>query len=101
MFFVGVDLGQKRDHAAIAVVEREPGEEAVRVRHLERMALGTPYPRVVTRVRELVQENRLQGNARWQSMARAWAHRWWICCVSRIWAANWRRSRSAGASTKA
>ena len=34
MFYVGLDLGQKRDHAAIAVVEKEPGEELVRVRHL-------------------------------------------------------------------
>jgi len=61
MFYVGLDLGQKRDHAAIAVVEREPGEEAVRVRHLERMALGTPYPRVVKRVRELVQDEQIAG----------------------------------------
>lgn len=61
MFYVGVDLGQKRDHAAIAVVEREPGEEEVRVRHLERMALGTPYPRVVARVRELLQDELIAG----------------------------------------
>lgn len=61
MFYVGLDLGQKRDHAAIAVVEREPDEEEVRVRHLERLPLGTPYPRVVKRVRELVQDEQIAG----------------------------------------
>lgn len=61
MFYVGLDLGQKRDHAAIAVVEKEPGEELIRVRHLERMALGTSYPRVVARVQALVADEKLAG----------------------------------------
>ncbi len=61
MFYVGLDLGQKRDHAAIAVVEKEPGEELLRVRHLERIALGTSYPRVVARVRDLVTDEKLAG----------------------------------------
>jgi len=61
MFYVGLDLGQKRDHAAIAVVEKEPGEDLLQVRHLERIALGTSYPRVVARVQELVTDPMLAG----------------------------------------
>ncbi len=60
-FYVGLDLGQKRDHAAIAVVEKEPAEGLIRVRHLERIALGTLYPRVVRRVQELVTDEKLAG----------------------------------------
>src|SRR6202142_3281469 len=64
-YFVGVDLGQKQDYTAIAVVERweEEGEfdrvrfeRAVKVghslRHVERVALGTSYPEVGGRGRE-------------------------------------------------
>jgi hypothetical protein len=53
---IGVDIGQRVDPTAIAVVELEerPGngrlDEHHLVRHLERLALGTPYPRVVDRV---------------------------------------------------
>jgi len=62
-FFVGVDLGQARDPSAIAVVEfgaLRDGWDAVaaawkkktvlRLRHLERIALGTTYPEVAERV---------------------------------------------------
>jgi phage FluMu gp28-like protein len=50
-FYIGVDLGQKQDHTAIAVVERT---ESLLVRHVERVALGTPYPMVVAHLREMV-----------------------------------------------
>ena len=49
---IGVDIGQKRDPTAICVAEVERREMADRtethfnVRHLERLLLGTPYPRV-------------------------------------------------------
>ena len=62
-FFVGLDLGQARDYTALAILERtESGGEidAVtfarrkvilhRIRHLERLPLGTSYPQVVARV---------------------------------------------------
>jgi hypothetical protein len=62
-FFVGLDLGQARDFTALAVLERMEVQgtwDAVnwvhrkvilqRVRHLERMPLGTSYPGVVERV---------------------------------------------------
>ena len=80
MFYVGLDLGQRVDHSAIAVVERplprlhqtampafsdwrsrqEAGQPLL-VRHLERVPLGTPYPRVVARVREIVKGHELAG----------------------------------------
>jgi hypothetical protein len=70
---MGVDIGQKRDPTAIAVVEHErrvvgrkpvtSGDVIVRwkeqtehhysARHLERLPLGTPYPEVARRVAEL------------------------------------------------
>lgn len=61
MFYMGLDLGQKRDHAAIAVVEKEPDEDVLKVRHLERMPLGTSYPHVVARVQTLLNDERITG----------------------------------------
>jgi hypothetical protein len=54
-----LDLGQSHDPTAIAIVEKTG---AMRVRHLERMALGTPYPRVVERIREITRHGELAGN---------------------------------------
>ena len=65
--FVGLHLGQSQDPSALPVVERAevfPGEVdwvtyerrrplRFRVLYLERMLLGTLYPRVVERVRRL------------------------------------------------
>jgi hypothetical protein len=59
MFYLGLDLGQRRDPSAIAVVEKT---RVMRVRHLERFRLGTLYPSVVERVREVVQHRDLAGN---------------------------------------
>jgi hypothetical protein len=59
--FVAVDLGKTGDFTAIAILEREeqrlawmPAHAGLRVRYLERMALGTPYTRVVKRIEEIV-----------------------------------------------
>lgn len=65
---IGLDLGKRRDHSAIAVVERVEyryayggGERGPAcVRYLERVPLGTPYPEVVAQVREI---------ARWRGLA--------------------------------
>jgi len=57
-FYIGVDLGQKQDHTAIAVVERR---EFLLVRHIERVALGTPYPMVVAYRREMVSRQEVRG----------------------------------------
>jgi hypothetical protein len=61
MVTIGLDVGQRVDPTAIAVVEidERPGSgecPAVHhlVRHLERLPLGTAYPRVVERVGEIV-----------------------------------------------
>ena len=67
-FFVGLDLGQRCDHSALVVVERAEllldemdwvtyerrREWRYRMRFLERVPLGTPYPDVAARVREVV-----------------------------------------------
>lgn len=77
-FYVGLDLGQKKDYTAIAVVERqepelgrdghlwwmrqpEELEARLAVRHLERVALGTSYVSIVARVREMVHSVELRG----------------------------------------
>src|SRR5690348_6435373 len=62
MKYLGLDLGQRHDPSAIAVVERIEVRRAyqnavfhsLRLRYLQRVPLGTPYPRVVELVREIV-----------------------------------------------
>jgi hypothetical protein len=53
---VGVDIGQRRDPTAIAVVEQEHrgSETHHMVRYLERLPLGSPYPAVAERVAAVV-----------------------------------------------
>src|SRR5580704_7056784 len=72
MYFIGLDLGQKQDYSAVAVVEREErwpefrsaGPRRLHVRHLERLALGTPYAAVVRRVSEMARGPVLRGDCR-------------------------------------
>jgi hypothetical protein len=65
-FFIALDLGQVHDFTTIAVIERielmgdwDPAVFAwkkqiqLRLRYLERIPLGTPYPDVVRRVRDV------------------------------------------------
>jgi len=62
MFYLGVDLGKKRDPATVAIVEKQetgglwmtPIYKELLLRHLERLPLGTPYPAVVERVKAMV-----------------------------------------------
>ena len=60
MYYLGLDLGQRRDPSAIAVVERGRDQRLL-VRHLERIPLGTSYPRVVARVKSIVSLDELRG----------------------------------------
>jgi len=73
-FFVGADLGQKRDHTAIAVIERVEGRGAfdrtvyaypktaeLQLRYLERLPLGIPYTEMVRRIAAVTQDRRLAG----------------------------------------
>ncbi len=52
MIVIGADLGQAQDPTALAVAEVHKPE--IHVRHLERLALGTPYPKVVERIATIV-----------------------------------------------
>lgn len=60
MYYVGLDLGQKRDYSAVIVVGT--AFEKLLVRFAERMPLGMPYPNVVERVRTIVRSDELLGN---------------------------------------
>jgi hypothetical protein len=70
-FYVGVDLGQAHDPTALAIVERvQPdsrrrpaGPPDYHVRHLERVALKTPYPLIVERIGALMQTPALAGES--------------------------------------
>ncbi len=65
-FIIGVDLGQARDYTAIAVLERfeeltgkaAKGRWLTQVRyempHLERPPLGTSYPAIIDRLKDLI-----------------------------------------------
>ena len=69
MLYAGLDLGQRHDHSAIAVVERmnayrafeTPSLHSLIVRHIERAPLGMPYPQVVARVKEVVRAGIAEG----------------------------------------
>ena len=54
MIVIGADLGQAQDPTALAVAEVHTPE--IHVRHLERIPLGTPYPKVVERIGDLVDQ---------------------------------------------
>ena len=54
----GLDLGQVKDYTALCVLERHgEGDTAIyHARHLQRFALGTPYPAIVVAVAEMLQQ---------------------------------------------
>jgi hypothetical protein len=66
---IGVDIGQKRDPTAICVVECEGRlvngrkETHYLVRHLDRLPLGTPYPKVAEEVARITASVRLKSGA--------------------------------------
>ena len=57
---IGLDLGQRQDHTAIAVIEKD--RDVLLVRTVERVMLGTPWSRVVERVRHIATHPRMRGN---------------------------------------
>ena len=80
MYFIGTDLGQRRDPSAIAIAERReqilhgfdhlhwlPTAEKLPaewiVRRLERIPLGTPYTNVVDRLAVIANHPQIRGNA--------------------------------------
>ena len=73
-YYVGWDLGQSEDPAALTVVERavfagerdpatceRPLTTRLALRHVERMPLGIPYPAMVDRVGAVVEAKELRG----------------------------------------
>lgn len=83
-FVVSVDLGQKQDYSAAAIIERKqrkldpevPKEEGVfiperdqrprietkyEVRYLHRWSLGTPYDDIASRISDIVHSDKLDG----------------------------------------
>ncbi len=73
-FFIGLDLGQKQDYTAIAIIEtvdqyvgmdwrtyERKNLSTVSVRHLERVRLGTSYLAVIERLRQIVNSRELVG----------------------------------------
>jgi hypothetical protein len=71
---IGVDIGQRRDYSAIAIlecIEESTGRRdaltyewirklQVRLRHVERVHLGTPFHGLVNRVSQIVSDPRLR-----------------------------------------
>jgi hypothetical protein len=84
---IGVDVGQKHDPTAIAVMESQrravegggPSapdrrwEEHHLARHLERLPLGTPYPQVAERLAAIVNNAHARDRARAEAAAAAGA----------------------------
>jgi hypothetical protein len=73
-YYVGLDLGQSRNFTALAILEKteltgawDPATyayrkmAALRLRYLERVPLGTTYPEVVARVRDVTRSPELRG----------------------------------------
>ena len=62
-YFVGLDLGKVKDYTALAILERHgAGKDAVfHARHLQRYALGTPYPAIVVAVAALLDRAPFKG----------------------------------------
>ncbi|MDX8549648.1 hypothetical protein KHC33_00360 [Methanospirillum sp. J.3.6.1-F.2.7.3] len=50
-YYIGVDLGQAADYTALSVADAEG--DVIKIRHLERLPLGIPYPDQVTRIKQL------------------------------------------------
>lgn len=59
-WILSVDLGQSADFTAIGVLERTPGPDVLR--HVERCELGTPYPKIAKRVKEISENPALEGD---------------------------------------
>ncbi len=62
-FYIGVDLGQSKDYTAITIMEQNYHYKSIHtkipiynIRHLERIALGTSYPKIVYRLEVLLQK---------------------------------------------
>ena len=62
-FLVGMDVGQKQDHTAIAVIQRVQRGTGYELRHVERVNLNTPVQQVVERAEHLLRTPQLWGRS--------------------------------------
>jgi len=60
-YFIGVDLGQKRDYTAVAIVERNG--DYLYLRHQEQLKLNTSYKAVADRIQQLHRMTSFHGPA--------------------------------------
>lgn len=60
-FYIGVDLGQSADFTAISIIEQV--EDLYKLRHLERLPLGTSYIQVVERIKKMQAADSLKGKS--------------------------------------
>jgi hypothetical protein len=67
-YFFGLDLGQVNDYTAAAIAERIAKHDEMAppytVRHLQRWPLGTPYPKIVVDVAQMMASGSPLGDAR-------------------------------------
>ena len=49
--YISIDLGQVNDYTAYTIIERKNKE--YHLRHIERSELGTPYPRIIERIKNI------------------------------------------------
>ena len=61
-FIISADLGQTNDYSAFTIIDRVDG--GCHLRHVERPELGTPYPRIVERLKELAASPEVGGARR-------------------------------------
>ena len=61
-FILSADLGQVNDYTAITIFEIIGSRQSTvyHLRHIERPALGTPYPKIVDRLKEIVNSDQLR-----------------------------------------
>lgn len=63
-YIIGLDLGQAQDYTAISILEDTGGDPATyHARHLERVALKTPYPAIVAKVAAMMEKEPLKGTS--------------------------------------
>ncbi len=63
-FILGLDLGQAQDYTALGILERDGSSKKDReyqLRHLDRFPLGTSYPAITEKVKQLMEKDPLRG----------------------------------------
>ncbi len=64
-FIMGLDLGQAQDYTTLGILERDgsfKGDREYQLRHLDRFPLGTSYPAITEKVKQLMEKEPLRGH---------------------------------------